>query len=56
MRSHEDLSPRVALLQELYAAFNRRDIDRVLASMDSEVLWPNGWQGGSVRGHDGVRD
>jgi ketosteroid isomerase-like protein len=56
MRSHEDLSPRVALLRELYAAFNRRDIDRVLASMHPEVLWPNGWQGGYVRGHDGVRD
>ena len=56
MSSHEDLSPRVALLRELYAAFNRRDIDRVLAWMHRQVLWPNGWQGGYVRGHDGVRD
>ena len=56
MSSHEDLSPRGALLWELYAAFNRRDIDGVLASMHPEVLWPNGWQGGYVCGHDAVRD
>ena len=56
MRPHEDLPPGGVLLRELYAAFNRRDIDHVLAAMHPDVLWPNGWEGGYVRGHAGVRD
>ena len=56
MRPHAALPPRGALLRELYAAFNRRDIDHVLASLHPDVLWPNGWEGGYVHGHDGVRD
>jgi ketosteroid isomerase-like protein len=56
MTPHEDLAAREALIRELYAAFNRRDIDRVLASMHPDVLWPNGWEGGRVRGQAGVRD
>ncbi|GGL04980.1 isocitrate lyase/phosphoenolpyruvate mutase family protein [Mangrovihabitans endophyticus] len=47
---------RVDLLTELYAAFNRRDVDAVLAAMTPDVAWPNGWEGGMVRGHREVRD
>ena len=43
------------LLREAYAAFNRRDIASVLALMNSDVDWPNGMEGGRVRGHDEVR-
>ena len=32
--------------QALYEAFNRRDIDAVLAMMSEEVDWPNAWKGG----------
>jgi ketosteroid isomerase-like protein len=39
-----------------YAAFNARDIEAVLAAMHPDVDWPNGWEGGRVRGHDQVRD
>lgn len=46
---------RPALVQSLYAAFNARDIDTVVAAMAPDVDWPNGWQGGRVSGHDGVR-
>ena len=56
MTPHEDFASREALIRELYAAFNRRDIDRVLAAMHPDVLWPNGWEGGHVRGQAGVRD
>jgi len=49
MRSRQDL------LTEAYAAFNRRDIDGVLALMQPDVDWPNGMEGGRVHGHDGVR-
>jgi ketosteroid isomerase-like protein len=44
------------VLTRAYAAFNARDIDAVLAAMDPDVDWPNGWEGGRVRGHDQVRD
>ena len=43
------------LLRDAYAAFNRRDIAGVLASMSADVDWPNGMEGGHVRGHDEVR-
>lgn len=47
---------RVNLILSLYAAFNARDIDTVLAAMTSDVDWPNGWEGGRIVGHDDVRD
>ena len=43
------------LLTVVYAAFNRRDIDGVLAVMRPDVDWPNGMEGGRVRGRDEVR-
>ncbi len=49
------LTPREVLVQT-YRAFNARDIDAVLAVMDPDVDWPNGMEGGRVRGHGAVRD
>lgn len=43
------------LLTAVYAAFNRRDVDRVLAFMRPDVDWPNGMEGGRVHGRDEVR-
>jgi ketosteroid isomerase-like protein len=45
-----------ALLERTYAAFNARDVDAVLAAMHPDVDWPNGMEGGRVRGHRAVRD
>ncbi len=45
-----------SMLKRVYEAFNARDIDTVLASMQPDVDWPNGWEGGRVSGHSGVRD
>jgi ketosteroid isomerase-like protein len=45
-----------ALIRTTYAAFNARDIDRVLAILSPDVEWPNGWEGGVVHGRAGVRD
>ena len=39
-----------------YDAFNARDIDTVLSFMHPDVHWPNGWEGGYVEGHNGVRE
>ncbi|MEV6932604.1 nuclear transport factor 2 family protein [Dactylosporangium sp. NPDC051485] len=41
-------------LADLYAAFNRRDVPAVLAALAPDVLWPNGWEGGTVRGREAV--
>jgi len=43
------------LLIAVYAAFNKRDIDGVLAWMRPDVDWPNGMEGRRVHGCDEVR-
>jgi ketosteroid isomerase-like protein len=42
-------------IDQLYAAFNRRDLDAVLAALAEDVRWPNGWEGGWLSGRDEVR-
>jgi ketosteroid isomerase-like protein len=49
-------SAEVDLLRRVYAAFNRREIDTVLASMHPDVDWPNGMEGGRVLGTAAVRE
>jgi len=44
----------VELLREMYAAFNRREIENVLAAMHANVDWPNGMEGGRVLGKSAV--
>ena len=44
------------ILRRAYEAFNARDIEAVLVLMHPEVDWPNGMEGGRVRGHAGVRE
>ena len=45
----------VKLLKRAYDAFNRRNIDGALATMTPDVEWPNGMEGVTVHGHEGVR-
>ena len=49
------MSDEVELLKRLYAQFNAREIDRVLATLHNDVVWANGMEGGYVHGRDGVR-
>ena len=44
-----------ALLRDIYAAFNARDVEAALPSMHPEVDWPNAWEGGRVSGREAVR-
>ena len=44
------------IINEAYNGFNERNIDKVLSFMHSNVHWPNGWEGGYVEGHSGVRE
>jgi len=44
------------LITRLYACFNARDIDGVLAALADDVAWANGMEGGHVHGHAELRD
>ena len=44
------------LTKQAYTSFNARNIDAVLSVMHPDVNWPNGWEGGYVKGHDAVRN
>jgi ketosteroid isomerase-like protein len=50
------MSGEKELLEHLYARFNARDMEAVLATMHPDVVWANGLEGGHVYGRDGVRD
>ena len=43
-------------LQNLYDAFNKREIEIVLSMMKENVKWANGMEGGFVYGRDNVRE
>ena len=45
----------IDVLRTIYDRFNARDIDGVLATLDHDVAWANGMDGGYVHGHDAVR-
>ena len=49
------MSDEVELLKRLYAQFNAREIESVLAAMHHDVVWANGMEGGHVHGRAGVR-
>ena len=46
----------VELLKRIYARFNARDIDGVLAVLAYDVVWANGMEGGHVHGREAVRE
>jgi|SRR5215217_235398 len=43
------------LLEELYEAFNRRDVETVLAHLHPDVDWPDQLEHRRLRGRDAVR-
>jgi hypothetical protein len=44
------------IIIEAYLNFNNRNIKAILSLMCNDVLWPNGWEGGILKGHSEVRD
>jgi ketosteroid isomerase-like protein len=46
----------VKVLERIYARFNARDIDGVLALLADDVVWANGMDGGHVHGREAVRE
>jgi hypothetical protein len=43
------------LIEQAYAAFNKRDIDGALALMTQEVSWPKASEGGKIVGKEEIR-
>lgn len=43
------------VINEAYAAFNKRDIDGALALMTQDVIWPKASEGGKVVGKEEIR-
>ncbi len=43
-------------LQNIYDAFNRRDVEKIISMMAEDVKWANGLEGGYVFGRDNVRE
>lgn len=50
------MSANQEFLQNLYDAFNRREIETIISKMRSDVKWANGLEGGFVYGRDAVRE
>lgn len=46
----------IPMIERMYADFNARRIDGVLAVLADDVAWANGMDGGHVHGHEGLRD
>jgi hypothetical protein len=50
-----EVDTRACMLQ-IYAAFNKRDIDGTLAFMRDDVSWPKASEGGRVVGKQAIRE
>lgn len=47
---------RRELIFQIYAAFNKRDLDGTLAFMSEDVSWPKASEGGRAVGKQAIRD
>jgi len=43
------------VIQKAYTAFNERDIDKALSTMQPDVQWSKAWEGGYISGHDEIK-
>lgn len=50
------MTPNQQFLQNLYDAFNNREIETIISLMRPDVKWANGVEGGFVYGSDAVRE
>lgn len=50
------MSSNQQFLQNLYDAFNNREIETIISVMHPNVKWANGVEGGFVYGRDAVRE
>lgn len=43
------------LIRTAYSAFNERNIDKALLTMQPNVQWSKAWEGGYISGHEEIR-
>lgn len=43
------------VIRKAYNAFNERNIDKCLSTMQEDVQWSKAWEGGYISGHDEIR-
>jgi hypothetical protein len=43
------------LIKKAYSAFNARDIEKALSTMQPTVQWSKAWEGGYISGHDEIK-
>jgi len=44
------------VIEKAYNAFNERNIDNCLSTMQNDVQWSKAWEGGYISGHDEIRE
>lgn len=44
------------LIKKAYGAFNDRDINMALETMQPDIQWSKAWEGGYISGHNEIRD
>lgn len=43
-------------IHKAYTAFNERNIDNALSTMQPNVQWSKAWEGGYISGHDEIKE
>ena len=43
-------------IKKAYTAFNERNIDNALSTMQEDVQWSKAWEGGYISGHNEIRE
>ena len=49
------ITPFENLIKKAYVAFNERDIDKALSTMQPKVQWSKAWEGGYINGHNEIK-
>lgn len=49
------MGDRRVLLEAMYAAFNQKDLDGLLAGLHPDIDWPNFLAGGRIKGVEALR-
>jgi hypothetical protein len=44
------------LIKKAYSAFNERDIEKALSTMQPNVQWSKAWEGGYISGHTEIKE
>lgn len=48
-------NPFKNVIKKAYSAFNERNIDNALSTMQTDVQWSKAWEGGYISGHNEIK-